>query len=255
MSLVKQLSCSVLESSPYGHFVSIIVPAYKEEEYIADTLTDVIARLRETQFQFEVLAILDSVPSDRTGFIIHELCGRFTELRLIERPGKHGVGDAIRTGIKMGKGSIFVFIMGDHSESSLDMVKLVNAVAQGYDVSIGDRFKYGKPRGYPLLKYIANRCCNYLIKLLFRIPSSDITNAFKAYNAKILSQLKLSSKGFEIFAEMPLKVFLRASDVKIIDIPVQHFVRKKRVTKLSLLKEGPRYIKIVFSLLIHDRMK
>ncbi|MDH5780083.1 MAG: glycosyltransferase family 2 protein [Candidatus Bathyarchaeota archaeon] len=251
--MVRQLNCSVLESSPYGHFVSVIVPAYKEEEYIADTLTDVVARLRETRFRFEVLVILDYVPDDRTGFIVHKLRERFSELRLIEGAGKHGVGNAIRTGIKMGKGSIFVLVMGDHSESSFDLVKLVNAIAQGYDVSVGDRFKYGKPKDYPPLKYVANRCCNYLIKWLFRTPFSDVTNAFKAYNAKILKQLDLSSNGFEIFLEIPIKIFLRTSNVKIINIPVQHFVRKKKVAKLSLLKEGPRYIKIVFSLFIRIR--
>lgn len=236
-------------------FVSIIIPAYREEEHIANTITEMIVRLRQKRFNFEVLVVLDSIPGDRTGPIIHELCEKFAELRMIERFGKRGVGDAVRTGIRAAKGSIFVPVMGDHSESSNDLVKLVGAVAQGYDMAIGDRFKHGKPCGYPFLKYIANRCCNFLIKLMFSVPSSDTTNAFKAYNAPVLKQLDISSKGFEVFVEIPLKVFLRVPNVNIASISVQHFVRKKSEAKLSLLKEGPHYIRVISSLFVHDRMK
>jgi len=235
--------------------VSIIIPAYKEEEHIANTITEIIVKLRQKRFNFEVLVVLDSIPGDRTGPIIHALCEKFAELRMIERFGKRGVGDAVRTGIKAAKGSIFVPVMGDHSESSNDLVKLVGAVAQGYDMGIGDRFKHGKPCGYPFLKYIANRCCNFLIKLLFSVPSSDTTNAFKAYNAQVLKQLDISSKGFEVFVEIPLKVFLRVPNVNIATISVQHLVRKKSEAKLSLLKEGPHYIRVITSLFVHDRMK
>jgi glycosyltransferase involved in cell wall biosynthesis len=236
-------------------FVSIIIPAYKEEEHITNTITDIIVKLRRNRFNFEVLVILDSVPGDRTSFIIHELCGKFAELRVIERLGKRGVGDAIRTGIEKAKGSILAIVMGDHSESSNDLVKLVKVVAQGYDMAIGDRFKHGKPYSYPFLKYIANRCGNFLIKMIFSIPSSDTTNAFKAYDALVLKKLDISSRGFEVFVEIPLKVFLREQNMKITSIPVQHFVRKKSGSKLSLLKEGPQYTRIVLSLFVHERMK
>lgn len=208
---------------------------------------DVNAELRRTQFNYEVIVILDSVPGDQTGFIVHQLCERFSEIRLIERFGKRGVGDAVRAGIRLARGNIFVPIMGDHSESSLDLVKLINAIAQGYDVAIGDRFEHGRPPGYPALKYIANRCYNYLVKLLFHMPSSDTTNAFKAYRTELVKHLTLSSRGFEIFVEIPIKV-LRNANLKIVNIQVQHTVRKKREAKLSLFKDGPRYMKMILLL-------
>lgn len=252
---------NTLDSAPLSpaamenRFVSVIIPAYREEEHIAHTVTEIIVRLRQNRFNFEVIVVLDSVPGDRTGSIIHELCAKFAELRLIERLGKRGVGDAVKTGISAAKGSIIVPVMGDNSESPDDLVKLVKTVAQGCDLAIGDRFRNGKPYRYPFLKYVANRCCNFLIKLIFAAPSFDTTNAFKAYNARILKQLDISSKGFEVFAEIPLKVILRVPYVNIASISVQHFVRKKGEAKLSLLKEGPRYIRVVTSLFVHAKMK
>jgi hypothetical protein len=43
--------------------------------------------------------------------------------------------------------------------------------------------------------------------------------------------------------------------VNIASISVQHFVKKKGEAKLSLLKEGPRYIRVVTSLFVHAKMK
>lgn len=241
------MNSSASETSSHRRFVSIVMPAYREEEYIEDTLVDVIAGLRGIRFQFEVIVVLDSVPGDRTGFIVHELCERFSEIRLIERSGRRGVGDAICTGISFAQGNILVPIMADLSESSSDLIKLVDAITEGCDVAIGVRFEHGRPPRYSVLKYIANRFCNYLIRLLFRIPSSDTTNAFKAYRTELLKESTFLSKGFEIFVEIPIKL-LRNRNLKIVNIPVQHIVRKKREAKLSLFKDGPRYAKMVFSL-------
>ena len=241
------MSSPASEKPSHGHFVSIIIPAYREEEYIEDTLVDVVERLRGTRFQFEVIVILDSVPGDRTGLIVHRQCERFSEIRLIERLGRRGVGDAIRTGISLAQGDILAPMMGDLSESSSDLVKLLDAVAEGCDVAIGVRFQHGRPPGYSVLKYLANRFCNYLIRLLFRIPSSDTTNAFKAYRTELLKESTFLSKGFEIFVEIPVKL-LRNRNLKIVNIPVQHTVRKKRQAKLSLIKDGPRYAKMIVSL-------
>jgi len=211
--------------------------------------------LRRARFQFEIIVVLDYVPDDRTGSIVHRLCETYGEIRLVERLGRRGVGDAIRSGIKLARGDILVPIMGDHSESPLDVVRLIDAIEQGYDIAIGERFKKGRPEGYPFTKYIANRCCNRLIKLLFHIPSSDTTNAFKAYRTRLLSQLGLSSRGFEIFVELPLKVLLKASHAKVIAISIKHSVRKKREAKLSILIDGARYIKTILSIFFRYKVK
>jgi hypothetical protein len=223
------------------------MPAYREEEHIAYALVNLITGLRGAGFQFEVIVVLDSVQGDQTGPIVHQLCERFNEIRLIERKGRRGVGDAIGTGIRLAQGDIVVPMMGDYSESSWELLKLVNAITEGYDVAIGERFKHGKPAGYPVLKYVSNRFFNNLARLMFRIPSSDATNAFKAYRTQLLKDETFLSKGFEIFIEMPVKV-LRNSALKIIKLPVEHTVRKKREAKLSLIKDGPRYLRLVFSL-------
>jgi glycosyltransferase involved in cell wall biosynthesis len=218
---------------------SVIVPAYREEEFIEPTLVGVMEEFRSAKLSLEVIVVVDIVPGDSTASHIRNVANAYSEIRLVERPRKRGVGDAIRTGIREANADVVIPVMGDQSERPSDIIKLVKK-AECFDIVFTNRFKHGRPAGYPLLKYIANRCCNMAAMLLFHIPYSDITNAFKAYKKDLLSRVDLSSNGFEIFLEMPLRV-MALGRLKAAEIETGHIVRKKGAPKLSVVREGWRY--------------
>jgi dolichol-phosphate mannosyltransferase len=229
--------------------VSILIPAYREEEYIQATLHDVLEAFHAAGLTLEIIVVLDSVPGDRTGLYVRQAAERYKEVRVVERQGKRGVGDAIKIGIEKANGRIVIPVMGDQSETPDDIVNLTKK-ALDYDLVFTDRFKHGRPQGYPILKYLGNRCCNFAARALLGIPYSDTTNAFKAYKKDLLAHIELSSNGFEIFLEMPVKAMRLARKIDVVD--VNHLVRKKS-SKLSLTKEGYRYAKTLFLLLKSKR--
>jgi len=139
--------------------------------------------------------------------------------------------------------------MGDQSDTPGDIVRLAEK-AQSYDIVFTNRFKAGRPKKYPYLKYAANRICNLTARLIFRIPYSDITNAFKAYRRSIVTDIDLTSKGFEIFLELPLKAISRTKQTTEID--VQHTVMKQKVPKLSVTRDGYKYLSLLISLVINS---
>jgi len=221
------------------------MPAYKEAENIEKTTRKIVKFLRDRKVTFEMLIIVDEAPNDETADIANFLMKKHKEIRLVRRKEKRGVGRAIRDGIEMSNGKIIIPIMADSSENPMDIVELSNKIQEGHEIAVGNRFS-GKSvlTDYPFFKYIANRCYYYLVKVLFSFPSSDVTNAFKAYKAEILKNLKLESNGFEIFAEIPLKAYL-SGHKRIIDVPVSYYGRKKGAPKLILMKDGWKYLKIL----------
>lgn len=229
-----------------------MVPAYKESQYIAATLTGIASAFRSSGLSFEILVVLDDVPNDETGAKVLEAKRRFPEIRIIERQERRGVGDAISTGIKEAKGDIVIIVMGDQSEHPRDIVRLAEK-AQSYDIVFTNRFRGGRPQEYPYLKYAANRICNLSARLIFHIPYSDITNAFKAYKRKLVADIDLTSKGFEIFLELPLKAIRRTKQTAEID--VQHTVKKHKAAKLSISRDGYRYLSLLISLMINSYWK
>lgn len=246
LSLRPRTSGSNLENKETRD-VSVIIPAYKEEEHIEATLRGIANAFRTAGLSYEIVVVIDLVPGDETATRVKKASEVYDKIRIIQRYGRRGVGDAIRTGIKDAKGRTVIPVMGDQSEYPMDIVRLARE-ARHYDVVFTNRFKHGRPPGYPTLKYVANRATNILAMLVFGIPYSDITNAFKAYKKQVLDRIDLSSNGFEIFLEIPLKAMMLFS-LKTSEVYVRHTVKQKRMPKLSVFRDGYKYACLLLRLL------
>jgi dolichol-phosphate mannosyltransferase len=63
---------------------------------------------------------------------------------------------------------------------------------------------------YPAHKLAINRLANLFLRLLFRVPLNDFTNAFKAYRRRALDGCRLFlSPHFNLTVELPLKIIVR----------------------------------------------
>ena len=228
--------------------VSIIIPAYKEEDFIEKTITCLLDSFRGKDLKFEIIVIIDSVPEDNTLQIVEDLAKNNTEIIMIKRKGKHGVANAIKTGIQKAINETIMIIMADNSEKSDDLLKIVIKMNEGYDMVFENRFMGDAHiEGYVFKKLIANRLCNFAIRVLFGIKSSDITNAVKIYKTIALKNIDITSTGFEVFVELPVKSYINGYR-NFAEIPLNHFARDESLSNLNLSKEGPRYFKMVLKL-------
>ncbi len=97
---------------------------------------------------------------------------------------------------------------------------------------------------YPRFKLTINRLANLFIKLLFRIPLNDTTNAFKLYRRETIDGLRpLLSHHFNLTVELPLKAIVRGFTYSV--IPIGWRNRTEGVSKLKLKEMGSRYLFIV----------
>ena len=225
--------------------VSIIVPAYKEEKFIEKTIMDFLQAFRSENLDFEIITVIDKVPNDKTFDIVKKISQSEKEIVVISKDGKQGIGNAIRTGIKEARKHVIIIATAEVSEDPSDLVKMCLKMNQGYDMVFGNRFSsIAKREGYEMKKYIANRLCNYAIKILFQINSNDVTNAIKVYKSSILKNLKTTSRGFGIFAEIPLAVYINGHK-NFAEIPIKHYARSNTHSKFNLLQEGNDYFNVV----------
>jgi dolichol-phosphate mannosyltransferase len=230
--------------------VSVIVPAYREGAYIGRTLTGIVECFRRSRINLELVAVVDYEKGDSTLHEIREVARRYKELVLIKREGRRGVGTAVRDGIKRSRGDYVIIVMGDQSENPRDVIRVAR-VAEKCDIVFTNRFRHGKPDQYPAVKYVANRLCNIMAMVLFGIEFSDITNAFKAYRRTVLDRVNLHSNGFEVFLEAPVAAIMVSRRAREVD--VGHVVRKGKLPKLSVARDGPRYVRTMISLLRQRR--
>ena len=109
--------------------VSVIVPVYKVEKYIAATVESV---LQQTYKDFELLIIDDDSPDKSI-----EICQQFTDPRIkIIHQQNRGLAGARNTGIRNAKGEYFAFLDADDLWLPEKLAKHITHLENAPDVGI-----------------------------------------------------------------------------------------------------------------------
>ncbi len=236
--------------------LSVVIPAYNEEKNLPRVVAELQEVLRAERIPYEFVLVNDN-SKDGTRAVIHELMRGDCRVRIVDRRPPGGFGRAVRSGLAAARGDIVVVCMADCSDVPEDVVRYYRAIQHGYDCVFGSRFIRGSTvKNYPLVKRVVNRLVNRAIQLLFRCPFNDLTNAFKAYRARVLRELgPLQACHFNLNIELSLGALNRG--YKIAQIPIQWHGRTWGVSNLKLREMGRRYLATLLKMyaertLIHD---
>jgi dolichol-phosphate mannosyltransferase len=233
--------------------LSVVMPARNEEECIAGTLSQFAQVLREASVPFEIV-VVDDGSTDATADCVISQARIYPEIRLVRNPGRHGFGMAIRKGLENITGEAVSIVMADASDSPQDLLLYYRTLLGGYDCVFGSRFIPGSHVvDYPSHKLFVNRIANWFIKVLFRLPYNDVTNAFKCYRREVVQCMApLISPHFNLTVEMPLKAIIRGYSFAV--VPITWTNRQTGVSKLKLKEMGSRYLFIVLYLWLEKHL-
>jgi glycosyltransferase involved in cell wall biosynthesis len=120
--------------------LSIVIPAYNEENRIGRTLTETFDYLDKQNYSSEVIVVNDG-STDHTAETVRNFESRARgRLRLIENPGNRGKGYSVRNGMLQAAGEIALFFDADLATPTSEIVKVVEPIAEDkYDVVFGSR--------------------------------------------------------------------------------------------------------------------
>jgi dolichol-phosphate mannosyltransferase len=212
----------------------VIIPTFRERENIEAIIKAIFSLI----VPFDVLIIDDNSP-DGTAAIVKDLQKSFTNLYLIERPGKQGLGTAYIEGFKwaLEKGYDFVYEMdADFSHDPRDLVKLFNACNdKGADVAIGSRYISGvNVVNWPLSRVLMSYCASIYVRIITGMRIMDTTAGFICYKKEVLENIKpdqIRSKGYGFQIEM--KFVAWKLGYRIIEIPIIFTDRKLGSSKMT----------------------
>ncbi len=229
--------------------LSVVIPAYNEEGSIETSINAVYSELVKNNIPHEILVINDN-SKDNTEEVLKSLLPQIPTLNYITNSGPNGFGYAVRIGLENFSGDCIAVMMGDMSDSPLDLVRFYNKMQEGYDCVFGSRFiKGGKTYNYPRLKLVINRMANSIVQLCFGIRYNDTTNAFKLYKKGTIDGLKpFLSPHFNLTLELPLKAIVRGYSYAV--IPNSWTNRKSGKSNLKIREMGSRYFFILLYCLI-----
>ena len=224
--------------------LSIVIPAYNEEECITPTVNTITQFLEQKNISYEILIVNDN-SRDNTENILQNLHSQNNRVRYINNYYPNGFGFAVRCGLENFQGDAVAIVMADGSDAPEDILSYYDKLREGYDCIFGSRFiKGGKVIDYPSHKLIVNRLANLFIQILFGLNFNDTTNAFKIYRREVIEGISpLISHHFNLTVELPLKSIARGYNIAT--VPITWRNRVAGVSKLKLKEMGSRYLFIV----------
>lgn len=200
--------------------ISIVLPAFNEEEGIEEQVRTVLDATGPMGFEAREVMVVDDGSTDRTGEIIDRLASEIEEVRALHHPRNQGYADALRDGFKAAR---YELVFYTDSDLQFDIRELKNFLPAIDDYHLVCGFRIY--RFDPLSRLILSWGYNLLARILFRIRVRDIDCAFKLFRREVFDRIEIESKNFFVDTEVLAKA--RALDLRMTEIGVRHYPRKR----------------------------
>ncbi|MCJ7795381.1 MAG: glycosyltransferase family 2 protein [Thermoleophilia bacterium] len=211
--------------------ISVIIPAYNEEEAIGAVVREVVERASEVK---EVI-VVDDGSSDGTAAAAEQ-----AGATVIRSPYNRGNGAAVKAGIRRATGEVVVMMDGDGQHKAEDIARLLAPIREGHDMVVGAR-NFGSQAG--LHRGLANWLYNSLASYVAGHKIPDLTSGFRAIRRDVARKfLYLLPNTFSYPSTITLALF--RSGYSVAYIPIEA-ARRVGQSKIRYLRDGSRFLLII----------
>lgn len=218
--------------------VLVLLCTYNERH----NLPAVLKAVWETLPHADVLVMDDQSP-DGTGAWAQETQAREPRLHVVVRPGKLGLGSALRDGIEWCRSRDYDFLINLDADQSHDprvartlLQPCVAAAPERRLVAIGSRYiDGGSSVGLSGRRRLISRMLNRYATLLLRLPVHDCSGSYRCYPVGLLKQLNLATltcDGYGFLEE--ILVHLARLGAEFLEVPITYHVRGSGSSKLGV---------------------
>ena len=231
--------------------LSIIIPAYNEEEGIGRIVERVLAvrpALAAMGWGMELI-VVDDGSRDRTAIRVSQ----YPDARLIRHPGNRGYGAAIKTGFRSATGEYLAFLDADGTYPPESFPELCKAALEhGADLVVGSRMS-GARSEMPLTRRVGNIAFAMLLSLIGNAPVRDTASGQRVLRRDVLPLLYPLPDGLQFTPAMSTRAI--HENLKIVETPIPYAERVGR-SKLSVVRDGFRFTNaIVWTALAYNPVR
>ena len=215
--------------------VCVVVPTYNERENV-EPLVSAVAGVDP---QLQLLFVDDSSP-DSTAEEVRKVAGSRSNVHLLVREGKRGLGGAHLAGFRHAMdrlgAEVLVEMDADLQHPPEKIPELVGALAGGYDVVVASRkIQGGGTVEWSLWRRAVSGGANLLARLALGLKVKDCTSGFRALNrrsAEELTRARLPDSGYS-FQVASLYV-LKQKGMRVTEVPFKFQTRKTGKSKMGI---------------------
>jgi dolichyl-phosphate beta-glucosyltransferase len=214
--------------------LSIIIPAFNEEERLSGTLDKVAAFVGSQGFPAEVI-VVDNASTDRTAEVAADFAARYSFISNL-REDIRGKGAAVRTGMLAGKGDYLLISDADLSVPIAQVKEFLPPRRSDYDVAIGSREIKGAVRyNEPFHRHLMGRVFNLIVRLLVLPGLLDTQCGFKSFRRDVAHDLFAASRVNGWSFDVEVLCLAIKKGYRVIEVPVDWYYGER--SKVSPVRD------------------
>lgn len=169
------------------NFISVIIPAYKQERSIRNDLLRIKNVLDQVRYKYEIIVVVDGY-EDKT--LENAKTVNFENIIVTGYKHNHGKGHAVRFGMAKSKGNIVAFIDSgmDINPNGLSLI-LEHFEWYNADIVVGSKLHPFSKVNYPMHRKLLSWGYRTLVKILFGLSISDTQVGLKVFRKQVLEDV------------------------------------------------------------------
>jgi len=231
--------------------LSVVIPAYNEEDGIAAIVERVLAvepQLLAAGIDGLECIVVDDGSSDRTAEIVASYGER---VRLIRQQNR-GYGGALKTGFRVAQGELLGFLDADSTYPPEYFPLMCRVAVEGADVVIGSRMA-GERSEMPLVRRVGNTIFATLLSLVAGVKISDSASGQRVLRRSVLPHIYPLPNTLDFTPAMSTRALHEG--LNIVEVAIPYKERSGR-SKLSVVRDGLRFLKsIVWTALTYNPVR
>jgi dolichyl-phosphate beta-glucosyltransferase len=217
--------------------LSIIIPAYNEEDRLPRTLEQVFTFLSQQPFTAEVI-VVENGSQDNTLEIARSYAQRFSQLKILQL-AERGKGRAVQHGMLQASGEYRLMCDADLSMPVEEINLFIPPALADFDIAIASREAPGAVRyNEPALRHIVGRIFNSMIRVLALPELNDTQCGFKCFRASVVEDLfkRQTLPGWSFDVE--ILFIAKQRGYRIVEIPIDWYFNPD--SKIKVFKDSLR---------------
>jgi glycosyltransferase involved in cell wall biosynthesis len=185
------------------HFLSVIVPVYKQQHTIISDLWSILDTLEQIRYKFEVIAVVDGTTTDDSYKLAKKI--KHPKLKVIGYKHNHGKGYAVRFGMAHTKGDYIAFI-DSGMEIDPNGISMILEHMEWYnaDIIVASKRHPASIVNYPFQRRVISFCAQIYSKIFLGLGVKDTQAGLKIFRRRVLIKVlpRLIVKNYAFDLEM-----------------------------------------------------
>jgi len=246
--------------------VFVLLPAYNESAALVRLIPEIQRILQSRNFTFEV-CLIDDGSTDET----QQLAGSWSlgNVRHLRHQKNQGYGAALRTGflwvVENGDSNDIVASMdADNTHPPSDLNKIIETLAQGYDVvTTSYSMRGGASIGVPWKRRVMSWIANLIFQFFSGVPHArTFTNGYRGYRVGVIKKAfnrygdrLIAYDGFPGGTDLFMKVAKMGARISEIPFILHYENRGEGGSKIHIVRTAIEYLNLAWDHFFSTRQR